>query len=198
MWMWRAVPTVTRRHDVEPVDARLRHHVNFEPLLWQSPPVEIIGLDHLYVTVSDLARAERFYDPVMEALGFRKGDTRIAGEPHAHYFNRVLQYTIRPAHRAGAHDPYAPGLHHVCFQVASEDAVREAHDRLRALGVDATPPRHHPEYNPDYYATFFTDPDGIRLEIVARTPYRDEVARRWEDFRTFVNPLADLHDRTRR
>jgi catechol 2,3-dioxygenase-like lactoylglutathione lyase family enzyme len=160
--------------------------------------VDVVGLDHLYVTVSDLARSERFYDPVMEALGFRKGDKAIAGEPHAHYFNRVLQYTIRPAHRSAPHDPYAPGLHHVCFQVASEDAVREAHARLAALGVESSAPRRYPDYNPDYYATFFTDPDGIRLEIVARTPYRDEVVRRWDDFRPVVNPLADLHERERR
>jgi hypothetical protein len=39
---------------------------------------------------------------------------------------------------------------------------------------------------------------GIRLEIVARTPYRDEVVRRWDDFRPVVNPLADLHERERR
>lgn len=160
--------------------------------------MDVIGLDHLYVTVSDLARAERFYDPVMEALGFHKGDKAIAGEPHAHYFNRVLQYTIRPARRDGPHDPYAPGLHHLCFQVASEDAVREAHARLWALGVESSEPCRYPDYNPDYYATFFTDPDGIRLEIVARTPYRDEVVRRWDDLRPVVNPLAELHDRERR
>jgi hypothetical protein len=82
--------------------------------------------------------------------------------------------------------------------VASEDAVREAHARLAALGVESSAPRRYPDYNPDYYATFFTDPDGIRLEIVARTPYRDEVVRRWDDFRPVVNPLADLHERERR
>jgi glyoxylase I family protein len=155
--------------------------------------VEVRGLDHLYVTVSDFARSERFYDAVMQALGFRKGDKPIAGEPHAHYFNPALQYTIRPAHSPGArHDPYAPGLHHVCFQVEDEEAVREAHRRLVALGVQATEPRHHPEYNPDYYATFFEDPDGIRLEIVGRTPYREDLARRWHELSVFLNPFAEL------
>ena len=56
-----------------------------------------VGLDHLYVTVSDFQRSERFYDAVMERLGFRKGDTPIAGAPHAHYFTPLMQYTIRPA-----------------------------------------------------------------------------------------------------
>jgi catechol 2,3-dioxygenase-like lactoylglutathione lyase family enzyme len=161
--------------------------------------VELRGLDHLYVTVSDFARAERFYDAVMAALGFYKGDARIAGEPHAHYFNRFLQYTIRPARDPAArHDPYAPGLHHVCFQVEDEEAVREAQRRLRALGVAATEPRRYPEYDADYYATFFEDPDGIRLEIVARRPYRDEVARRFADFSVFLNPLKELRRRESR
>lgn len=133
----------------------------------------------------------------MKLLGFRKGDRAIAGEPHAHYFNPALQYTIRPAHTERAHDPYAPGLHHVCLQLRDEPAVDEASRALRALGVPATEPRGYPEYHPDYYATFFSDPDGLRLELVARTPARDEIARRWSDLRTFLNPLADLHERER-
>jgi catechol 2,3-dioxygenase-like lactoylglutathione lyase family enzyme len=158
--------------------------------------VEVRGLDHLYVTVSDFPRAERFYDAVMAALGFRKSDTRIAGEPHAHYFNPFFQYTIRPARDPAArHDPYAPGLHHVCFQVADEEAVREAQRRLLALGVAASEPRLYPEYSPDYYATFFEDPDGIRLEIVARMAYREEVARRFADFTVFLNPVKELRKR---
>jgi len=157
--------------------------------------VDVLGLDHLYLTVSNLERAERFYDPVMRLLGFRKGDKEIAGEPHRHYFNRALQLTLRPARRAGAHDPYAPGLHHVCLQLGSPADVDAAAAALRELGVAATEPRLYPEYNPDYYATFFQDPDGIRLELVCRTPYRDEIVRHWDDLRVFVNPLAERRSR---
>ena len=77
--------------------------------------MEIIGLDHLYIAVSDFAQSESFYDRVMRALGFFKGDRLIAGERHAHYFNRALQISIRPARSPGRHDPYAPGLHHLCL-----------------------------------------------------------------------------------
>jgi glyoxylase I family protein len=158
--------------------------------------LQVIGLDHVYLTVSDFERSVAFYDRVMATLGFRKGDKAIAGAPHAHYFNPALQITIRPA-RAGApaHDPYAPGLHHLCLQVRGPEDVDEACRALRAVGVEATEPQRYPEYNPDYYATFFRDPDGLRLEIVGRTPYRDELARRWEDLRSFLNPLAELRER---
>jgi glyoxylase I family protein len=161
-----------------------------------SAPLRIVGLDHVYLCVGDMARSETFYDSVMDALGFRKGDKPIAGERHAHYFNPALQITIRPARSATPHDPYGPGLHHLCFQAADREGVDLAHARITALGIEATPPRAYPEYNPDYYATFFGDPDGIRLEVVARTPHRETIARRWDEFRVFLNPLADLLSRT--
>jgi len=161
--------------------------------------VEILGLDHLYITVSDLRRSEQFYDPIMERLGFRKGDSAIGGDSHAHYFNPHLQYTIRPSRSAQVHhNPYSPGLHHVCFQVQNRSGVNEAYRELAELGVDATEPREYPEYNDDYYATFFSDPDGIRLEIVARSRTRDEIRASWSLFRVFLNPLADLRARRER
>jgi catechol 2,3-dioxygenase-like lactoylglutathione lyase family enzyme len=159
--------------------------------------VDVVGLDHLYIAVSDFGRSEAFYDRVMALLGFRKGDKRIADEPHAHYFNRVMQYTIRPAKRGGPHDPYAPGLHHVCFQVRDRPAVDEAFRSLRGAGVEATEPRVYPQYHDDYYATFFEDPDGIRLEVVARSRYRRELAERWDELRVFLNPVAELHARAK-
>jgi catechol 2,3-dioxygenase-like lactoylglutathione lyase family enzyme len=142
---------------------------------------EVIGLDHAYLTVSDLARSTRFYDAVLGALGFRRAEEPIGGEPHAHYWNRALQLSLRPAHAPGArHDPYSPGLHHLCLQVRDRAAVDTAFAKLRALEVVASAPRLYPEYNPDYYATFFSDPDGIRLELVARKAKRDEIVATWD------------------
>lgn len=154
--------------------------------------MDVIGVDHIYLAVSDFAASEAFYDPVMRALGFYKGDRPIGGERHAHYFNRALQLSIRPARSAGAHDPYAPGLHHLCLQVAKPSDVDAAHASLRGLGVASTPPRTYPEYSPDYYATFFVDPDGIRLEIVARRQLRQDIVREWDQLRSFLNPLQEL------
>jgi glyoxylase I family protein len=162
-----------------------------------SAPMEIIGLDHLYIAVSDFAQSENFYDRVMRALGFFKGDRLIAGERHAHYFNRALQISIRPARSQGRHDPYAPGLHHLCLQAADRKAVDDGRAALVALGVEATPPQLYPEYADDYYATFFADPDGVRFEIVARRASRDETVREWSELRSFLNPLQDLRDRRR-
>jgi glyoxylase I family protein len=151
--------------------------------------LEVSGVDHIYVAVSDLARSIAFYDPVMRLLGFRKGTKPIAGAPHVHYFNPEMQYTLRPAKRPARHDPYAPGLHHICFRVATNADVDQAARELRALGVDATEPAIYPEYSPDYYATFFSDPDGLRLEIVAMRRQRRLIRDHWHELTEFEDPL---------
>jgi glyoxylase I family protein len=151
--------------------------------------LEVSGIDHLYVSVSDVSRSVAFYDSVMRLLGFRKGTSPIAGEPHAHYFNRETQLTLRPARRPVPHDPYAPGLHHLCFRVGTTADVDTAVRELRALGVDATEPRLYPEYAADYYATFFSDPDGLRLELVALRHMRTLVREHWSELTEFENPV---------
>jgi len=142
----------------------------------------IIGIDHVYISVSDLARSEAFYDRAfVTALGFRKTRFALGGDPHIQYFNRHFGFVIRPAWSEAAHDPHAPGLHHFCLRVESIGDVEAAAAALKAAGLNAGPARHHPEYAGDYWAVFFEDPDGIRLEI---TNYRKERRARhdhWDD-----------------
>jgi catechol 2,3-dioxygenase-like lactoylglutathione lyase family enzyme len=151
--------------------------------------VEVTGIDHIYLAVSDFATSVAWYDRVMRLLGFRKGTLPIGGEPHAHYFNRELQITIRPARTKGRHDPYRVGLHHVCLRVPDGAAVDAAAAGLRKLGVEAKAPRVYVEYADDYYATFFEDPDGIRFEIVALRRMRRLVREHWHELEEFEDPL---------
>ena len=128
-------------------------------------PVEVIGIDHVYLTVSDLARSEQFYDRAMAVLGYRKLRSTIGGDPHVHFYNRQFGLSLRPARSAATHDPYSPGLHHFCFRVVDEEAVKRAATELRERGIEVSEPRHYPEYAEDYFAIFFIDPDGMRLEV---------------------------------
>ena len=143
---------------------------------------EIIGVDHIYITVSDLARSERFYDEVMlQALGFRKNTFSIAGDAHVQYYNRQFGFVLRPARVLRAHEPYSPGLHHLCLRVDSVAEVVEVATQLVQLGIAATPPRLYPEYEADYVATFFEDPDGIRLEVTNFWQKRRDRHDRWDE-----------------
>lgn len=133
---------------------------------------EVIGIDHIYIAVSDLPRSEAFYDRVLgEVLGFRKNSFTLDDDPHVQYFNRHFGYVLRPARTSRLHDSYAPGLHHLCLRVERIEDVQAVAARLQQLGIAASDAEHHPAYAPDYWATFFTDPDGIRLEV---TNYRLE------------------------
>jgi len=142
---------------------------------------EIAGIDHIYITVSDMERSERFYDVAMRALAFRKNSFTIGGDRHVQYYNRHFGYVLRPAKSGTIHDCYSPGLHHLCFRVESEVDVVSASAALRAAGVEATEPRRYPEYAPDYFATFFADPDGVRLEITNYRKERRDRHDRWNE-----------------
>jgi len=153
--------------------------------------VEVVGVDHIYLTVSDMVRSLAFYDTVLGLLDFRALDAPIGGDPHRHYFNRVMQISIRPA-RGGTHDPYAPGLHHLCLQVADKAAVDRIARLLRDAGIEISDPALYPQYADDYYAIFFDDPDGIRHEIVARRARRKLTVERWTELTSFLNPWANI------
>src|SRR6267154_593076 len=58
--------------------------------------IEIIGIDHIYIAVSDLNRSERFYDCMMTILGFQKNNFVNEGDKHIHYYNRHFGFVLRP------------------------------------------------------------------------------------------------------
>jgi glyoxylase I family protein len=140
---------------------------------------EIIGIDHIYITVSNLQVSEKFYDIVMKALGFRKNQFQLNSETHIQYYNRHFGYVLRPSHTAHTYNPYAPGLHHFCLRVESEKDVEEVAKSLKKQNITVSEPRLFPEYAPDYFAVFFSDPDGIILEI---TNYRQERRERFDNW----------------
>lgn len=139
---------------------------------------EVTGIDHIYIAVSDLKQSEHFYDIVLvNTFGFKKSKFQLSDVPHVQYFNRHFGYVLRPAHLAPKHDRFAPGLHHFCLRVDSINEVNEVSEMLRAAGVEASESKCFPDYAPDYWATFFNDPDGVQLEI---TNYRQERRDRHE------------------
>ena len=133
----------------------------------------IVGLGHLDLVCSDLERSLRFYAAVFGPLGL-EAPHRVPGErgefihylrfPHAGSGSLGL----RQAQEEQRFELYAPGFHHVAFAVqraADVDAAHEAAVQADAEVLHA--PRLWPEYHADYYATFFLDPDGFRLEVAS-------------------------------
>lgn len=123
-------------------------------------------LHHIDLTVSNLARSTAFYDKVLPLLGF----TRTADAPEGPLWAGArVQIGLQGA-RAGSahtHDRYTPGLHHLAFGAPTRAAVDTVYQQLLILAaVVLDPPAQYDHYVKDYYAVFFIDPDGIKLEYV--------------------------------
>jgi glyoxylase I family protein len=132
------------------------------------------GVDHLDLVVSDLERSLEFYNGLLEPLGFTR-NSEIEGErgERVVYIGGTggasvsLRERQSEAH-AVPYDRYAVGIHHLAFVAASREAVDERAAWLRERGAEIESEPAEYEYTPGYYAVFFYDPDGIKLEIVHR------------------------------
>lgn len=126
------------------------------------------SLNHLVLTVNDLAKSRAFYAELLAALGYRViyEDEEMVGFLGADKLSLYL--TAAPEARRGeAFDRYRVGLHHLAFNAPDRAFVDEIHAKVVALGapvLDA--PAEYPQYEPGYYAVFFLDPDGMKLEVV--------------------------------
>jgi catechol 2,3-dioxygenase-like lactoylglutathione lyase family enzyme len=134
-------------------------------------------IDHLDLVVTDFERSLTFYRGLLGPLGYTR-EGPIVGErgEHVLYLGHeggVGQgaVSLRTA-QSGAHevpyDRYAIGVHHIAFAVASRDVVDERARWLRDTGATIESGPQEYDYSPGYYAVFFYDPDGIKLEIVHR------------------------------
>ena len=63
-------------------------------------------------------------------------------------------------------DRYRVGLHHVALEAPSRAAVNERAEWLRGQGATIESGPEEYWYQPGYYAVFFYDPDGLKLELV--------------------------------
>ena len=64
------------------------------------------------------------------------------------------------------YDRYEIGLHHLAVEAASRAAVDERASGSGAAGAEIESGPQEYAYQLGYYAVFFYDPDGIKLEIV--------------------------------
>jgi catechol 2,3-dioxygenase-like lactoylglutathione lyase family enzyme len=122
-------------------------------------------LDHLRLSVRDVTASHRLYDPLMRCLGFDP----VGREDDGVAWGKGRQWLIlTPASTTGTHDAAAPGLHHIAFPATDRAVVEQAHAIAVAAGAEVLDPPREFDYEPGYYATFFRDPDGFKLEVVCR------------------------------
>jgi catechol 2,3-dioxygenase-like lactoylglutathione lyase family enzyme len=123
--------------------------------------VRVVGIDHIALRVSDFERSKAFYGALLGFMGFRLLDEY---EDAIGWSNGVTRLWIgqadagsRRKHRTGE-----VGFHHYAFALRSRREVDALEAFVRALGAHIVDPA--AEYYDDYYAVFFLDPDGLKLE----------------------------------
>lgn len=124
--------------------------------------VRVVGVDHISIRVSDFDKSKAFYGKLLPFLGFRVLDEY----PDAiGWTNGKTRFWIGPADAEGKARGYRIGdigLHHYAFELRSRKDVDNLEAFLKKEGVTIFDPA--AEHYDDYYAVFFLDPDGLKLE----------------------------------
>ena len=117
-------------------------------------------IDHFGVNVADLAASTRFYDTVLEPLGFTR--QMDFGEAIGYGSEGHPDFWVSSA-ASGASNREA----HIAFAAADRAAVRAFFDAATGAGAEVLhAPREWPEYHPGYFGAFVRDPDGNNVEAV--------------------------------
>jgi catechol 2,3-dioxygenase-like lactoylglutathione lyase family enzyme len=127
--------------------------------------MEINGIAHIQLTVSDFEACARFYGALMElfemAVVFDDGDVKywVGGR------TAVAITRCGDAHRNERFVQQRVGLHHLCFRARRREDVDQVYELVQRLGAKIVYPAQEGPWAPGYYSVAFEDPDGIRLEV---------------------------------
>ena len=129
------------------------------------------AIHHLDLTVRDPWASRGFYAAVLGFMGYREVADHDRGFDYdlatPDGFASIGIMKAQGPNAGRDHDRYSPGLHHVAWTAGSRGDVDAMHALLKQIGatiLDA--PADYPRYGPGYYAVFFADPDGLKLEYV--------------------------------
>src|SRR5215471_2847096 len=127
--------------------------------------MEINGIAHIQLTVSNFAAARAFYGKLLPFLGL----TPVMDLDQFYYcVGARTGVAISPAedeHRGERFVQRRVGLHHVCFRARQREDVDAVHAFVKDLGATIVRAPEESSWAPGYYSTLFEDPDGIRLEV---------------------------------
>ena len=139
----------------------------------------VVGIDHLVIRVGDYARSRAFYDTVLGFLGFAR---KYEFHKTAGWSNGKTLFWIGEADAQGKKHKHRIGnigFHHYAFELGKRKDVDDLYACLQANGVTVVdPPADYPDYGEGYYAVFFLDPDGLKLEGMVFKPPRKRTAKK--------------------
>ena len=128
--------------------------------------MEINGVAHVMLTVSDYEAGLPFYEKLLPFLGLtfvvRKTGSQfycIGGRTGVGIHKAEEQYRGERFVQGRA------GLHHVCLRARERSDVDAVYQFLLGIGATIIHPPDEGTWAKGYYSVLFEDPDGIRLEV---------------------------------
>ena len=125
------------------------------------------AINHVAIAVSNLPSSINFYTPILEFLGYKNTENypEVAIWESGQAGCAINLWQAKPELLSHLHKMYAPGLHHLAFNADSSAQVNEFYQLLLNNNVNVLEPPSEYNYAPGYYAVFFIDLDGIKLEL---------------------------------
>ncbi len=126
--------------------------------------MQLNGIAHVQLTVSDLDRARAFWAPLFELFEMK---ILIDSEVYFYGIGSRTGIALSPADE-GKGEPFDQrrvGLHHLCLRAREREQIDEIHDVAVGLGATIVHPPQEDGFAPGYYSVLFEDPDGIRIEV---------------------------------
>jgi catechol 2,3-dioxygenase-like lactoylglutathione lyase family enzyme len=136
----------------------------------------VVGIDHITIRVSDYQKSKEFYARLFAFLGFKVMDESADS---IGWSNGETRFWIGSADAQGKKHKHRigdVGFHHYAFGLRSRRDVDDLQAFLNKTGATIVDPAG--EYYDDYYAVFFLDPDGLKLEGMKYGEKHERAARK--------------------
>jgi len=126
--------------------------------------MQLNGIAHIQLTVSDLERARAFWAPLFELFEMK---ILIDSEVYFYGIGSRTGIALSPADEGKGElfDQRRVGLHHLCLRAREREQIDEIHEVAVGLGATIVHPPQEDGFAPGYYSVLFEDPDGIRIEV---------------------------------
>ena len=119
---------------------------------------------HLGLNVSNFAESSKFYSKLFEVLGFKR--IKLSENKAAWTTREGFGIWLYQSQTGQKKVSSAPGLQHLCFKAKTKTDVDKVYALLLKIKTRVFgEPKLMKEYLPNYYAVYFADPDGIKLEV---------------------------------
>jgi len=125
------------------------------------------GIDHTIITVNNYEQANHFYSWLMPKIGYSSGEQDYGSMKG--WMGKGMSFWVKKADARFAADTFNKdrvGICEIAFKGDSRAQIDSLAKDIEAQGGKILDPPKEYDYTPGYYAVFFADPDGIKLEVV--------------------------------